>query len=409
MIKKILLLLLTTLVLAAPVRSQEADAPVLTEIHVSGNEKTDLGLIHHIMGLEIGQTLDMDQLDVAWDALEDSGHFRFVEMDYNDDDGETVVVTVMVEEDMSTYYGPRVEYSRRHKYKLGAWIEERNLRGKGETLRAEFSAFYIQDATLSWHRPWLFGVDGLDLTVKGFGEQADFVFRPTRYRKFDFDLEPKWWFKRPFYLLADARHGQFNQRDAFNWELPDRGPDSPEGKVRYDSGIDRHWLFRGGVGFDSRNNPYYPQRGVFVEAAAGRWVSDDFPSYIETSLDARFFVPMPWRKHVLALRGWGRQTDGPAHLDNMLYFGGPESIRGYPYASREGDEGYLLSAEYRMPLFLMPISPNGELVGFGFHLFTDAGDAWFEGAERPREHREVAVSVRGGADARGGMDVRVHG
>ena len=54
--------------------------------------------------------------------------------------------------------------------------------------------------------------------------------------------------------------------------------------------------------------------------------------------------------------------DGPAHLDNMLYFGGPETIRGYPYASREGDNGYLLSAEYRMPLFLMPISPQGEIV-----------------------------------------------
>jgi hemolysin activation/secretion protein len=68
----------------------------------------------------------------------------------------------------------------------------------------------------------------------------------------------------------------------------------------------------------------------------------------------------------------------------MLYFGGPETIRGYPYASREGDEGYLLSAEYRMPLFLMPISPQGEIVGFGFHLFTDAGDAWFEGLEAGR-------------------------
>ena len=97
MMKKILLLLFTTLVLAAPARSQESGTPVLTEIHVNGNEKTDLTLILNTMGLKIGQTLDMDQLDVAWDALEDSGYFRFVEMDYNDDDGETVVVTVMVD------------------------------------------------------------------------------------------------------------------------------------------------------------------------------------------------------------------------------------------------------------------------------------------------------------------------
>ena len=37
--------------------------------------------------------------------------------------------------------------------------------------------------------------------------------------------------------------------------------------------------------------------------------------------------------------------------------------------------------EYRLPLFLMPISPQGALVGFGFHLFGDAGDTWYEGAE----------------------------
>ena len=90
------------------------------------------------------------------------------------------------------------------------------------------------------------------------------------------------------------------------------------------------------------------------------------------------------RKHVLALRAWGRQTDGPTNIDNALYFGGPETVRGYPYAQREGEEGYLLSAEYRMPLFLMPISPRGEIIGAGFHLFTDAGDAWYHGAEAGR-------------------------
>jgi len=37
-----------------------------------------------------------------------------------------------------------------------------------------------------------------------------------------------------------------------------------------------------------------------------------------------------------------------------------------------------------MPLFLMPISPRGEIIGAGFHLFTDAGDAWYHGAEAGR-------------------------
>jgi len=378
---------LAVLLAPHPARAQEEPAeappPVLTEIIVTGNEKTDEALIRRIMGLKIGQRLDLDRMDAAWDALEDCGHFRFVEMDYDDEDDE-VVLRVMVEEDLNTFYGPLLEYSRRFKYRLGAWIEQRNLRGKGETLRAEVGAFYKQDATLTWQRPWLFGVDGLDLAVKAFGEQADFVFRPFRYRKYEAGVEPRWTFRGPFYLLGEVRYGQFQQRDDYAWELPWRGPGSPQGVVLHDAGKDNYWLFRGGIGMDSRNNPYYPQRGILLEATAARWTSDDFDSYNAFSADARAFVPMPWRKHVFALRAWGRRVDGPSYIDDMLYFGGPETVRGYPFASREGDEGYLLSAEYRMPLFLMPISPQGEIVGFGFHLFADAGDAWFEGADPTR-------------------------
>lgn len=380
---KILPALIVILLLGAPTLAQVEEAPVVTAITVTGNETTDTTLIERIMGVKIGDRLDMDGMDAAWDALEDCGYFRFVEMDY-DDDGDEVQLHVMVEEDMRTYYGPMVEYDRRHKYRAGAWIEQRNFRGRGETLRAEVGAFYKQDATVSWQRPWLFGIDGLELTAEGFGEQADFVYRPFRYRKYEAGLEPRWNFSGPFYVVTEARYGQFEQRDAYSWDLPYRGPGSAEGEAFFDAGKDGYWLFRGGVGLDTRSNPYYPSRGLFLEADAGRWTSDDFDSYHQFTLDARAFVPLPWKKHVLALHGWGRKVDGPAHLDNVLYFGGPETVRGYPFASREGDEGYLLSAEYRMPLFLMPISPQGEIVGFGFHLFTDAGDAWMEGLEAGR-------------------------
>jgi outer membrane protein assembly factor BamA len=358
--------------------------PVLTAINIEGNEKTDTLLVERVMGLKIGQNLNMDQTDDAWDALEDCGYFRFVEIDYDDSEPGEVVLNIVLEEDLTTFYGPVVRYSRRHKYELGAWVEKRNLRGKGETFRAEFSAYYIQNALASWHRPWLLGVDGLEGRFTATGEQADFVFRPTRYRKWDLDWEMKWKFSGPFYVLAGADYGSFNQRDAYNWTLPVRETTPPAGSVLFESGTENHWVFRGAVGLDSRNSPYYPRKGFFLLGMARAWSSDGFASYLETSADARVFIPVPFRKHVLALRAWGRRTDGPTNLDNALYFGGPETVRGYPYAQREGEEGYLLTAEYRMPLFLMPISPRGEIIGAGLHLFTDAGDAWFNGAEAGR-------------------------
>ncbi|MEN8008342.1 MAG: BamA/TamA family outer membrane protein [Candidatus Krumholzibacteriota bacterium] len=358
--------------------------PVLTAINIEGNQKADTVLVERIMGLKIGQTLNMDQTDDAWDALEDCGYFRFVEIDYDDSADGEVVLNVIVEEDMTTFYGPVIKYSRRHKYMLGAWAEQRNLRGKGETARAEFSAYYIQNGLLSWHRPWLLGIDGLEGTLTATGEQAEFVYRPTRYRKWDLDWEMKWKFAGPFFVMGGADYGYFRQRDPFNWTLPVREVVPPAGSVRYEASAENHWVFRGAIGLDSRSNPYYPRRGIFVQGMARGWSSNGFESYLETSLDTRLFVPLPIRKHVLALRAWGRQTDGATNLDNGLYFGGPESVRGYPYAQREGEEGYLLSAEYRAPLFLMPISPRGEIIGAGFHFFADAGDAWFHGAEAGR-------------------------
>ncbi len=357
------------------------DEGTVTEINVTGNDRTDLNLVYRVMGLQPGDPFSLDDLDQAWDNLEDCGYFRFVEIDHDDDDLDNVILDVLVEEDMTTFYGPLIRYDRRHKYLLGGWIEERNLRGRGETLRLEAAALYAQNGRLSWTRPWLFGVDGLETTVGVGGEIADFVFRPFRYRKWDADLNLRWIYHGNFFVNGDVKYGVFQQRDDYTWDLPDRGPTGPTGSALFSAGQENHWAFGGTVGFDSRSNPYYPRRGLLAEATVRNWQSDGFADYTESLADLRAFVPMPWKKHILAMRGWGRQVSGPTNIDEALFFGGPETVRGYDFASREGEEGYLLSVEYRMPLFLMQISPKGELVGFGFHIFGDAGDTWYYGAE----------------------------
>ncbi len=353
----------------------------ISAINVTGNAKTDEDLVLRIMGMDVGDRFDMDRLDTAWDALEDCGYFRFVEIDYDDDDADNVVLDVELEEDMTTYYGALLRYDRRHKYLVGVTLDERNLRGRGETLHVEAAALHIQQGLISWNRPWFLGVDGLETTLGVGGEIADFVYRPFKYRKWDTNLELNWNFNRDFFVGADVTYGYFQQRDGYTAALPDRGPDNPMGTALYGAGSENHWAFGATAGFDSRNNPYYPSRGLLAQATVRNWTSNGFADYTESLADLRGFVPLPWKKHILALRGWKRQVSGPTNLDNALFFGGPETVRGYQYASREGEEGYLLSAEYRIPLFLMQISPDGEMVGFGFHLFGDAGDAWYHGDE----------------------------
>ena len=239
-----LLLAVLCLMFAAPAlavfgddNSTEARADgTISAINITGNGKTDLNLIYRVMGLQVGDSCTMDDLDDAWDALEDCGYFRFVEIDYDDDDRNNIVLDIELEEDLTTYYGALLRYDRRHKYLVGATLEERNLRGRGETLHVEATALYIQQGLVSWNRPWLFGVDGLETTIGVSGEMADFVYRPFKYRKWDSKLDLHWNFNRDFFVGADVTYGYFQQRNDYTAALPDRGPDGPTGLAFHDAG-----------------------------------------------------------------------------------------------------------------------------------------------------------------------------
>lgn len=357
---------------------------VVGEILVEGNTRTDTGVILRAMGLEAGDPFDLDQLDQAWDSLEDIGYFAFVDLEHETDENGRVTVVVRVEEDMTTGYGPRLRYSRRHKYQLGLWLEELNLRGKGEILNLDLTFLYAQRAALSWRRPWLFGHRGLEVKASVAAQNADFVFRPTEFRQRQGELTVKWRFWRSLYVSGGVNHGQDDYRQDYLWAAPDRGPGSAVGDLATLAHQETRTAWTGTLGWDSRSNPWYPRQGVFAEARVRNWQSGQFAAYTETGLDLRLFVPVPLGQHTLAVRAAGRRVDGPAQLDNVLFYGGPETVRGCPFGQREGDEGYLLSVEYRIPLFIMPISPRGEMVGIGLHLFGDAGDAWYEGADPGR-------------------------
>ncbi len=359
--------------------SGTSENPILKSIVVEGNTQTELNAILREMDLQIGQPFDREMMNIAWEQLEDVGYFAFVDMEFDDSEDDGVTLHIYVEEDLTRNYGPLARYSRRHKYLVGAWLEENNLRGKGEILRIDLAAFYIQQGEVAWTHPWWFGVRGLQLKLGIKGENSNFVFRPTKQTWGRGDIEVRWSFLGELYVATGLNYGTINYRDDYSWYDPNTGSN-----VLHSSGTVGQLASRAALGFDSRDNPWYPAHGVFAEAKAQNWSGDGFDSYSEIIGDVRLFVPLPLGKHVLALRGWGRQTNGPVQLDNTLFFGGPETIRGYQFAGLEGDEGYLLSAEYRLPLFMMPISPKGEMVGVGLHVFGDAGDAWYDSTDPVR-------------------------
>ncbi|MFO7654813.1 MAG: BamA/TamA family outer membrane protein [Candidatus Krumholzibacteriia bacterium] len=366
---------------AAEQQAEEADpVPVLRAIEIKGNERTSANVVRREIGLEPGDPFPEELVDPIWDRLEDLGYFAFVDLTYDEVEPGEVILRVVVEEERALGYGPVLRYSDRHKYLMGGWVRDRNFRGEGEIVEAQIVTYRIQQLTLGWTRPWFLGVPGLSLAARTGAEQGDFVWRATDYSTWRSDLETAWRIRGPFFAEASGGYRVYHQRESFTAPPVDRGDATVAGPVLHPEHTRRSWILGGGVGLDARNNPFYPTSGAYGRLG-GRWVAgDNFDSFGEWSGDLRLFVPIR-DDLVLALRGYGVLVTDPQPIEDRLYWGGAESIRGHDRASVEGENGYLLTAEIRVPLFLMPISPEGELVGFGLHAFADAGDAWYEGDE----------------------------
>ncbi len=137
------------------------------------------------------------------------------------------------------------------------------------------------------------------------------------------------------------------------------------------------WQIRALAGIDTRDNPFYPENGVFSTVEWIHRLSDDFDGQNGFTVDLRAFRQF-FDKPIVALRAYGHTMDEVGAEEYALRWGGPETVRGARYAGREGDTAYLLTAEVRWPLAMMPVSPAGETVGLGLHAFMDVGDAWYE-------------------------------
>lgn len=367
--------------LLAPAGAGAFENAVFGEITVVGNASTRTDLILHELGFAEGDPFDFAALDAAWEHLEDLNWFAFVDMDYDDSEPDIVAVTVTVEEDATTRYYPIIDYDPRWDVLLGARVYDINFRGRGEVLSAGATWYARHGYEADWSHPWLFGVDGLSCGVGLLWEDADFVFLDFDYRRHAVEGRLRWDVRRPFFLETAVTYHGFRQKSA-TAELP----------VAFAAESRDRVIMRGTLGVDTRNSVHYTMRGVYGRVSVERV---DRPAFYETrtllTADLRGYVPLPW-EHVLALRAWGRRVDGPLFPEDMLFWGGADTIRGYGYGSLAGEEGFLLGAEYRWPLFLMTISGDGRVVGVGLHAFADAGSNWWDG-----ETRDTLYSWGGGA------------
>ena len=115
--------------------------------------------------------------------------------------------------------------------------------------------------------------------------------------------------------------------------------------------------------------------GLFVAALARLELrAEAFGATIDA--DLRKYIRLGGTSALLAFRGRGFYSIG----DNpdYFYFGGNMEMRGFPYLSFAGNEGFYANAEFRLPLIHLAATPIGILGPLRGTMFFGIGGARFK-------------------------------
>jgi hypothetical protein len=116
--------------------------------------------------------------------------------------------------------------------------------------------------------------------------------------------------------------------------------------------------------------------------ALGATVAPGIGSFLQrTTFDAdlRKYIRLGSSSALLAFRGRGFYSTG----DNpdYFYFGGNMEMRGFPYLSFAGNQGFFANAEFRLPLIHLAATPIGIIGPLRGTMFFNIGGAKFKGQE----------------------------
>ncbi|GAK53394.1 WD40 domain protein beta Propeller [Candidatus Moduliflexus flocculans] len=166
--------------------------------------------------------------------------------------------------------------------------------------------------------------------------------------------------------------------------------------------------------YEEYQNSISPEKGALTSVRYRRYdemFGSDF-NISELVGDLNLFVPMPFKHHVLFLRGAGGISDGDTLQQGLFQLGGymwnfetqviyepTFYLRGYKENVFKGDRFALATAEYRLPLWYANraiFSGLFFLESFAGSVFWEAGDAWKDATE----DAELESSAGGDLSAR---------
>jgi outer membrane protein assembly factor BamA len=162
---------------------------------------------------------------------------------------------------------------------------------------------------------------------------------------YELSFSPKWRVVPNWYVGPSFRVNQVTMKEVESGQSLDQHVwAGSRGGRTMQIGIRTFW--------DTRDDTLYPLRGTFAELlwhqADKQWGSDFNFGYLRA--DIRQYVPMPWKRHLIALQLVAEHRTQAPPFYELGQLGGDSLLRGYFQGRYRDRQLFALQAEYRAPL-----------------------------------------------------------
>jgi len=347
----------------------------LEKIVIEGNDKTKEKVITREITIEPGDLFNFDNAKKSLQDIYNLGYFEDVSMRLDPGNEEdSVVLVIKVIEKNTGKFGVGAGYSFGEGFMGYVNVEEANLFGNGQSLKAELEVGNTTTYKLSFYEPW-FGNTPTFLGLSAYNsiynkdEEVNAIY--SEYE--EHFLGAKLTFGRKF--ENDVKIGVELKTENASYELISGNlpADISEGLTNSITPI---------ITYDTRDDVFNPTEGwydSFSVQFSGGILGGDY-DYRKYDLVLRTYITTDILEEkgeestlvntinegVLALRAMGGYSDSKLPSFDRYEIGGVSTIRGYDYEEFSGDKMLVLNAEYRFPL-----AENFQGV-----VFADCGNAW---------------------------------
>ena len=344
-------------------------------IEFEGNTKTRDKVLRRELWIGEGETFNKIKIEKSIEALHRLGYFEDVKLEtQRGEEPNEVNLKIKVKEQPTGSFSIGAGYSSIENFIIMADITQRNLFGRGQkvTLRGYIGSV-TQRYTFDFTEPYLFDSQ-LSTGFQAFKWDTEYIDFTKESSGGEIRLSyPIGHYSRVYstYHYERAKTADFNEEEASRYitELADGIATSS---------IRLSWRR------DTRNRFFNPSKGMVlsgsIEYAGGFLGGDSAFNRYEGS--ASIFIPLFWNTvgFIRTKAGYiDRRGKGVLPIFEKYYLGGPNTIRGYDFATISprdpetgerigGNKMFLCNLEYRFPIF--------EKIRLFGVVFFDAGNSY---------------------------------